>query len=300
MENGLKALIVSDLRVGHESQSVAFCKLKGLRYEIINVSFKFKILKLLAYVLDFLMIYLPIFSYTKPKYNSYGLVISAGSSTYYANKFFAKRFGVKNIALMSAKGFRNDFDLVFSTIHDNKNAKNTITLPVNLNLLEQTDYHKPKKDAISFVVGGSNKNFKMDSDIVKVIADIMQNFKDHEYLITTSPRTPKSVTSELMALEFDFFVDFHKDRINPIYDFVKHSKFIFITQDSVSMISEAVCLDGASVVVLPLKNGKKGSKFDKFIKVLSDMQLLSVYDERVNLKKSRKLDLAEIINKVEI
>ena len=97
----MKALIISDKRLGHESQSVALCKLKNFDYEIINVKFKFKILKLFSYVLDFLKIYIPIFMYEKPKNDKFDFIVSAGSTTYYANKFFAKKFKSKNSRLTS-------------------------------------------------------------------------------------------------------------------------------------------------------------------------------------------------------
>lgn len=301
MEDGLKALILSDGRIGHQSQSEAFCKLKGIEYDIVFVSYKFRILKILAYVFDFLRIYLPIFnSSCLQSMQKYLFVVSAGSTTYYANKFFARKFKLKNIALMSPKGFRNDFSLVFSTLHDKIDSKNAVNLPVNLNYLAPKNYYNPSKKAIGFIIGGDNKSFYINESIVNDIKSIKDKFKDYEFLITTSPRTPKFIENALLNQRFDFFVLYERDRINPIYDFLKYCEFVFITQDSVSMISEAVCNLNASVAVFKLPQKRYSLKFDNFIKNLQSLNLICIYKTYSDLKKTKKLNLKEIIDKVNI
>lgn len=296
----MNALILSDKRAGHESQSIAFCKIKNANYEIINIKFKFKILKLLSYLLDFFKIYIPIFLYEKPKYKEFDFVISAGSTTYYANKFFAKKFSLKNIALMMPKGFRKDFDYIFATQNDVKNnLKNVIILPVNLNFLETKEFHTPKTKAISFIIGGDNKIFKFTPKILGVIDEIMTKFKGYEFLLTTSPRTPKWLENELKKRDFNFKVIFSENKINPIYDFVTKSEFVFITRDSVSMISEAVCAGKSSVCILPLKKNKS-SKFDEFLLNLEKLNLVQIYKPNISLKKTKKLNLKELIKDITI
>lgn len=297
----MKALIISDGRIGHQSQSEAFCILKGLKYEIILVSYKSKILKLLSYILDFVGIYIQIFNYQKPKLKNYDLIISAGSTTYYANKFFAKKFKAKNISMMYPKGFRDNFTIIFSTYHNQqKDKQSIIKLPVNINYLKKTNYYQPKAKSIGFIIGGNNKSFTMDESVVDLINLIKNKFKEYEFLITTSPRTPQKVQDALLHNDFDFFVNYSQDQINPIYDFLKHCEFVFITQDSVSMISESVSNLNASVVVIPLKKKDKYNKFENFINTLENENLIQIYKENIIFKKTKKLDLKEIISKVKL
>ncbi|WP_170000142.1 ELM1/GtrOC1 family putative glycosyltransferase [Campylobacter sp. RM9328] len=296
----MRALIISDARAGHESQSVAFCELKGYKFEILRIKFSYKWLKFLSYLLDFLRIYLPIFNYSSLKFQNFDIVVSAGSTTYYANKYFARKFKAKNVALMAPKGFRNDFDIVFCTHHDNFHAKNATILPVNLNYLKPTNYYTPQKKAIGFIIGGSNKSFVMSEEIVKTIKEIRAKFSDHEALITTSPRTPKEIECVLKKENFNFFVSYLEDKINPIYDFLKHCKYVFITIDSVSMISEAVCNLNANVVILELERKDEHNKFDDFIQNLKDKKLVEIYQKNEVFAKTEKINLAKILKEINI
>lgn len=292
----MRVLIISDKRAGHESQSVAFCKLKNYEYDIVGVKFSIKALKIASYILDFFKIYISIFKCEKPLVNKYDFVVSAGSSTYYANKYFSKKFMCKNIALMMPKGFKKDFTHIFATKNDTKKELlNLTTMPVNLNFLESTNFYNPQKKTISFIIGGDNKIFTINHDILNNIDKIMAKFSDYEYMITTSPRTPKWLENELKKRNFNFAVWFSENKINPIYDFVTKSEFVFITQDSISMISEAVCNGSASVGILEL-DSKKQSKFHKFIDTLIKDNLV-FKDMPI---KTKKLNLKEILDGINI
>lgn len=300
MEN-LKALIISDSRPGHENQSIAFCKYKNLNFDIVNVSFKFKFLKLLTYILDFFKIYIKVFSHTHLTLN-YGVVISAGSSTYYANKYFSKKYKIKNIAMMYPKGFRKDFWLIFSSFHDcDKEAKNILKLPVNISFINSNHYYTPKNSSVGFIIGGNNKFYKIDENIFIYIDNLKRLFANHEFLLTTSPRTPKFIENRLDSMDFNFKVIFSKNHINPLGDFLRFCDYVFITQDSVSMISESVCNFNANVVILPLKSSSY-TKFDKFINYLKDKNAVVFYDEFIKntTLKTEKIDIKNILKGIEI
>lgn len=289
----MKALILSDDRKGHESQSVAFCELKNLEFEICKISYKNKFLKFLSYIFDFLNLKFKIFKCENMDFNKFDFFVGAGSTTYYALKFLAKKYNKKSVALMYPKGFKNDFDLVISTFHDEiKNEKNVIKLLVNLNLSMPKSFYKPAKKAIGFVIGGENSVFKMDNEILKIISEIKSKFENYEFLLTTSPRTPKMIESKLDNERFDFKVIYSKNKINPIGDFLQICEFVFISIDSVSMISEAVCNGTANVVILPLpRKTQKENKFDKFINLLEKNENLQIYSNICDFKKTKKINL---------
>lgn len=296
-----KVLILSDKRPGHENQSIAYAKLNNLDYNICYVSFKNKFLKLLSYILDFLSIYIKIFDHTKIDKNSYDFIVSTGSITYYANKYFAKKFNAKNIALMLPKGFKKNFYHIFATLNDTEEKLPNLTLlPINLNYLNQTNYYKPNKKAIGFIIGGDNSTFKMDEKIIGHINDIINKFPDHEVLITTSPRTPKNIENLLKKQNYNFSVFYSENKINPIYDFTHYCEWVFLTQDSISMISESVCNGNANIGILKLKKIANNEKFDKFLDILKDKNLVIVYDKNSSFKQTKKLDLKEILKDISL
>jgi hypothetical protein len=47
-----RILIISDGKPGHLNQSIAFCKIKDISYDILEVKFKSKIHKSLSYLFD--------------------------------------------------------------------------------------------------------------------------------------------------------------------------------------------------------------------------------------------------------
>ena len=123
----MEILIISDKKRGHLNQSIAFCKLLNAKYDIKEVEYKSKLFKIFSYLFDLLNIYTP-FLYKKffEIDKKYDLVISAGSTTYYANKIIAKKYNIKNIALMYPKGYKLDFYKIFAQSHDNFKIKNNI------------------------------------------------------------------------------------------------------------------------------------------------------------------------------
>jgi len=130
----LRVLILSDSKAGHLNQSIAFAKLKNLEFDILEIKNN---MKSLTYILDFFKIYINIFSLHVERKN-YKALVSAGSSTYYANKYLARKLGIKSVAIMLPRGFRcSDFDFILANSHDNPpKEKNIVELPINLSISE--------------------------------------------------------------------------------------------------------------------------------------------------------------------
>ena len=284
----MKVLIISDKKRGHENQSIAYCKLLNAKYDIVYVKFKNKFFKLLSYLFDFLGIYTP-FLYKKLDIKcNYDFIVSAGSETYYANKIIAKRCGVKNIALMKPSGYKNDFYKTYIQMHDGG------SLPVNFNYPISSGIYKPAKKSIGIIIGGDNKVFSIDIEELKNFFDfVFERFKDYEIAITSSPRTSKKIEELIEKYPFSFKIIYSKNPVNPIGDFLVYCKYVFITMDSTSMISEAVCFGKSCVEVIPLKS-KKENKYIKFIKHLENMDLLHIFDGDIKCK-NKKIDLKEYI-----
>ena len=273
-------LILSDKRAGHENQSLAFAKHLGLPYELIHVSYAYRIIKLLSYLLDYLGLHVKIFHAPTPSQTTYEYIVATGSSTYYPAKYFAKRFHAKTVALMLPKNYRNDFDKVFVMEHDVTSlADNMITLPVNICYAEPKGVYIPSKQAIGIIIGGDNKTFKMNpAHIKQTLKAIKQAFQNYEIAITTSPRTPKEVERMIEAFAFDYTVIYSKNKTNPIADFLFTCKHVFITEDSTSMISEAACFGTAGIEIITLETTDTNNKYRRFVTTLAAQNYVHLYE----------------------
>ncbi len=274
MENcEVKVLILSDGKAGHVNQSIAFAKLKNLDFDIITINNHFKFL---TYILDFFHIYINLFSLHVKK-NNYQAVVSTGSSTYYANKYVAKKLGIKSIAIMLPRGFRcNDFDIIIASSHDEPpQAPNIISMPLSLSMSEPKGFVTTiNQKALGIIIGGNNSIFTMDEKSIKESLDkIFKDYPRHLKYITTSRRTPPYIDALLENYSFDYEIIYSKNSaINPIADFLAMCDELFITIDSTSMLSEARANSDANIHIIELKSNKINTKFHRLAKTIQSMK----------------------------
>lgn len=271
-----KVLIISDGKPGHLNQSIAFCKLKSLTYDILTLKTTKKYKKTLSYILDFFSIYLNIFS-VNIKNSSYKAVISTGSFTYYANKYVSKKLNTKSIAIMLPKGFRySDFNYILAQSHDNPPLlKNIISMPLNLAINYPKGFvKKTDKKSVGIILGGDNSIFKMSVEEIKNCLDkIYKNYPEHLKYVTTSRRTPKIIDKLLENYEFDYEIIFSKNpNTNPIPDFIEVCDELFISIDSTSMLSEAKANSNGNINIIYLQCEKKNTKFHKLAKNIENIK----------------------------
>lgn len=288
MENRkVKILILSDGKAGHINQSIAFAKLKNLDFDIITIN---NHIKLLTYILDFFHIYINLFSlHVKDK--NYKAVVSTGSATYYANKYFAKKLGIKSIAIMLPRGFRySDFDTIIASSHDNPPQEpNIISMPLSLSMSEPKGFvKKTTQKALGIIIGGSNSIFTMDEKSIKESLDkIFKDYPHHLKYITTSRRTPPPIDALLENYSFDYEIIYSKNStINPIADFLVTCDELFITIDSTSMLSEARANSEANIHIIDLKSNKINTKFHRLAETIKSMKTkfnYSPYLDRIAL-----------------
>lgn len=229
----------------------------------------------------------------------FDLFVSAGSTTYYALKFYARRYAKPSVALMYPKGYRKDFSIIIAGAHDRPMPSANLKIsPVSLSFSRPQGLYRPQRKAVGFIIGGPNSCFEMGDEILKQIEDVRAQFADCEFALTTSPRTPRATESALAKLSWDYSVIYSREPVNPIGDFLAQCEWVFISEDSVSMISEAVSNGRASVVILSLKRKYAHNKFDDFISALISTGHARRYDEA--LKKTAKYDLKEFVREIKI
>ncbi|BCD60745.1 MULTISPECIES: ELM1/GtrOC1 family putative glycosyltransferase [unclassified Nitratiruptor] len=289
----MKALIISDGKKGHENQSVAYCELLGVPYEIIKVQFRSKFHKALSYFFDWMGLY------TKKLFLPFeekkaDIVVSAGSSTYYANKWIAKQNRAQSIALMYPKGYRKNFSKIYAQMHDEVKDPNAKQIPINFSISTRANIAPCQNGSVALIVGGSNSVYTMDVESIKPVVEyIFKHFKDRPIFLTTSPRTPKEIEKYLEEFAFTYKVIYSKNPINPIGDFLHCCERVFITIDSTSMISEAVSSGKAAIEVISLPS-KKANKYEKMVQYLEKEGCLHIFDGKLGSAR-KKIDLRKYL-----
>lgn len=286
-----RILIISDGKPGHLNQSIAFCKIKDISYDILEVKFKSKFHKALSYLFDKIDYYTDILFDDYKKYygDFYDAIISTGSGTYYFNKFMAKKYNKKSIALMLPQSYKfNNFYYIVAQEHDNPPRQdNIVTIPLNLSYPREKGYIKKikGKKSLAVIIGGDNDVFDMDYELIKdELDDIFEKFPDYLKYITTSRRTSSEIEKLINEYKFDYKLIYSiEPNINPIGDFIAVCDEFFVTADSTSMLSEVRANTDVKINVIDLDSKKENTKFHRLINIIEDMD-----DVKVNFAKLLK------------
>ena len=283
-----RILIISDGKAGHLNQSIAFCKIKEVSYDILEVKFKSKFHKALSYLFDRFDYFTDILfdEYKRYYFDFYDAIISAGSGTYYFNKYIAQKYDKKSIALMLPKSYKfKNFYYIIAQEHDNPiRLDNILTIPLNLSFPRQKGYIKKVEDkkSLAIIIGGDNDVFTMEHELIKdELDDIFEKYPDYLKYITTSRRTTPEIESLVDEYEFDYKLIYSREpNINPIGDFIAVCDEFFISADSTSMLSEVRANTNAKLNIIDLDSKKENTKFHRLVNIIEDMD-----DEKINFAK---------------
>lgn len=310
-----KILIISDKKPGHLNQSISLARIMDWNYDILEIEFKSNFHRLLSYFFDKVYLYKNyLFKSYELKNKKYDIIVSTGSLTYYANKLLTKKYSSRNIAILSPRGYRLNFDYIICPKYDRPpNSKKIIRIPVNISSSNTIWYnnqskiflnsHSQKKRSIGIIIGGDNK-FSQISEIeifnqIKMILDLTPNY---EHWITTSRRTSPKIDAVINKFKFDYKLIYNDNpNYNPVPAFINLCSHLFITSDSTSMISESVSAGSAYVSIIPTKNHHKSKKFSNFINYIVKNKFagnltspISYHNKKINFEKEIKKYLKDI------
>lgn len=289
-----RILIISDGKPGHLNQSIAFCKIKKIDYDIVEVNFKSKWHKVLSYIFDKINFFTELLfkKYKNFQPGLYDAIVSTGSGTYYFNKFIGKKYNKKSIALMLPKSYKyNDFYYIVAQEHDNPVLlDNILTVPLNLSYPIAKGYIKKleNKKSLAIIIGGDNGIFSMNINIVKIKLDeIFEKYPTYLKYVTTSRRTSLEIEKILDKYQFDYKLLYSQEpQINPIGDFINVCDEFFITIDSTSMLSEVRANSNAKINIIELPSKKQNTKFHKLALIINEI--------------NKRIDFEKILEKIKI
>ena len=246
----------------------------------------------------------------------FDIIISCGRKSVIPSIFIKKNSKKKvfNIHIQDPKVSLDNFDVVVAPQHDNLSGNNVISTKGAIHYLSIQEINenkgylsnkiKPTEEVVALILGGPNKYYKFTKENIKnVFLKITENFikKNFQLIIVPSIRTPKDIIK--FANEY-----FGKDHlvINEVdkkayLSALGLSKFLVVTCDSSSMISEAA-ITGKPIYVADIPATKDDYRFRKFINLFKELNIIRILDSDIENWDYERLDetnrvAKEIINK---
>lgn len=229
------------------------------------------------------------------------LIIGTGTHTHLPMLLLQRKIGGKVITCMTPEWpLKNWMDLCFIPEHDepgkNQNVFPTFGPP---NTAQNENRHIADHGLI--VIGGEDKKtHKWDNkNIIFQIKEILITENKIKWVISTSPRTPKNLFPIIKSL-IDInsntkFIPFEETRKGWIEQMYSKSRYTWVTEDSVSMVYEALSA-GCCVGVLPIQWKKKKNKFIQGIELLVRQNKIITFNM---WKETREFPMNSQLNEAE-
>jgi len=257
-------LIITENIAGTENQCIAVAEALATAYEISHVYLKPPFSLLTPHLIK-----------KVPKWAIEGIdwnapepdiVIAAGRKAVPATLHFKNSF---KVFLQDPKVNPKNFDLVAAPLHDNLRGDNVLSTYAAPNRVTEEHLKKAKNDfdfshlpktKIAVLIGGNSKSHTMDSSFSYALFEqLMPYLQSDEYgiMMTVSRRTPPQIYNHLKDLFSTPNCDFWDGKgENPYFGYLAWADYILVTEDSTSMISDALST-GTPAYRLPMRGGSE-------------------------------------------
>lgn len=266
----MQTWILTDGRTGTENNAKGLAEAFGLSYELKHIALRQPWKSLAPYLrMGLANAVTPAFT---PPYPN--LVISAGRTPAAAALALKQRSPRTLLVHITDPGIDPaHFDLVIAPEHDGLTGPNVVTTKgalhrVTKSMLEaaRTEWmprwHRLYRPWHGVLIGGPAHGYKMSPALVSSWLDQLQKLGG-SLLVTTSRRTPPAIVKLLQDRAPHVLWTGEGD--NPYQGILACADNLFVTNESVSMLSEALAV-GKPVFTLPLEGATP--KFDRFNDVL--------------------------------
>ena len=234
----------------------------------------------------------------------FDVIISCGRKSVIPSIFIKKNSKKKvfNIHIQDPKVSLDNFDVVVVPQHDSLIGNNVIstkgaihylnTQEINENKNYLSNKIKSEKEIIALILGGPNNYYKYTKrNIENIFLKINENFikNNFQLIVIPSIRTPKDIIK--FANEYygkDHLVINEVDK-RAYLSALGLSKFIVVTCDSSSMISEAA-ITGKPIYVAGIPASKDDYRFRKFISLFKELNIIRVLDRKIENWEYENLD----------
>lgn len=211
------------------------------------------------------------------------IVIASGRKSIQAALFIKKASGGKTflVQIQDPRISPDHFDLVIVPQHDPTRGENVLVTTGSLNRITKEKLAAAAQDfahlkdlpspRVAVLIGGNSKAHRLTENAVRLLTAQLKSLAQEnkaQLLITASRRTGAEnadiLRRELTPIAAEFWDGTGK---NPYFGYLATADYILVTEDSVSMTSEALAT-GKPVMVIPLEGGAK--RLNRFHQLLRD------------------------------
>ncbi len=198
------------------------------------------------------------------------VLIAAGHRTHLQLLALKRTLKKPAVVLMKPSLPLSWFDLCLIPRHDKvTRTTNVIETLGPVNRIHPTDDKTPNSGLI--VLGGHSKHFIWDTaDVMQQVQHIIQRSPQTHWKIATSRRTPNDIIEQIrLQLPYISLKTPAQTDNNWLSKTMQHSEQIWGTQDSISMIYEAIT-SGAEVNIMTLRPHKKSRVAEEMQRLLDE------------------------------
>jgi mitochondrial fission protein ELM1 len=305
-----KVLILSDKKVGHFNQTLAISNALNQIEHTQTTTVTIKIKKVAKYLLRFLLnhafgrallkhkksLSLMRFFYDIDRViNPSDIIISSGKDTSLLNAWLSLVYQSCSIYIGHPKKLDNRLFTAILTVLDLEFDNQIIldvapTLPYSGDLDAFCKAHQLERNRryYALLIGGDGSGYHYcEEEIDALISFVNRTASEIDWLVTTSRRTPVLFEQKMkQQMKTAMFVDYHTTPQKVVGAFLKLSEVVFVTEESASMVSEAVASQKPVVTLAPeTQNPEKNYK--KILKKFED----SLRIKRVKMRESENLEI---------
>lgn len=275
--------IITEGMAGTENQCIAVAEQLGIDYTIKRIGLKFPY----NHLCPFIFKTAPQSCITGINWNdpTPDLIIASGRK---AIPVALKFRGAFTVFIQDPKIKSSYFDLVAAPLHDEVKGDNVIHTTAAPNRITEELLEKAKLEfdfsylpdkKIAILIGGNSKTHTMPDNfgygLFEMLMPYMQS-DDYGFLITVSRRTPDNIRMHLKDLFRNSNCEFWDGHgANPYHAYLAYADTILVTDDSTSMMSDALTT-GKPSYRLPLQGGSE--KFTRLYQNLKRRCLLKIFD----------------------
>ena len=239
----------------------------------------------------------------------FDIIISCGRKSIIPSLFLKKKSKKKiiNIHIQNPKISLKHFDFVVCPEHDNLEGPNVLRTKGAIHYLTLEEINNSKdyllnklerdKDVITLILGGPNKYYNYsDENMISIFSRINRMLKEHnlQLVVIPSNRTP----NKTIELSKEYFTD-NRTVIDVVdksayLSSLALSKYLVVTCDSTSMISEAA-LTGKPVYVAMIPALRNDKRFQRFRSLFEKLNIIKILENKLETWNYEKLNEADRI-----
>ena len=239
----------------------------------------------------------------------FDVIISCGRKSIIPSIFLKKNSKKKiiNIHIQNPKISLKHFDFVVCPEHDNLEGPNVLRTKGAIHYLTLEEINNSKdyllnklerdKDVITLILGGPNKYYNYsDENMISIFSRINRMLKEHnlQLVVIPSNRTP----NKTIELSKEYFTD-NRTVIDVVdksayLSSLALSKYLVVTCDSTSMISEAA-LTGKPVYVAMIPALRNDKRFQRFRSLFEKLNIIKILENKLETWNYEKLNEADRI-----